>query len=255
MTTTHHTSQISAPKDATGLTNAMQTEAGRTLLEKIRRKQARVAIMGLGYVGLPLVQAIHNAGFPVIGFDIDDKKIEMLRRGETYLKHLGADLSKSLSNSDRFVPTSSAADLADADIVVLCVPTPLGEHREPDLSFVLGSTEIAGRALREGQLVVLESTTYPGTTRDEMAPTLQKAAAARGLDLVIGRDFFVAYSPEREDPGRANVTTSSIPKLVGGIDEDSGRLASAFYRSFIERVHDVSNAEASRPLSSSIPPT
>ncbi len=232
-----------APTGAAAGENTMQTEAGRLLFEKIRDRTARIAIMGLGYVGLPLVEAIHAAGFPVIGFDVDESKVKKLAAGQTYLKHLGNDLASTLAASDRFTPTSSPEDLADADIVILCVPTPLGEHREPDLSYVLGSTAIAAGVLRAGQLVVLESTTYPGTTRDEMIPVLREGAAKRGLDLEPGRDFFVAYSPEREDPGRAGFTTSSIPKLVGGTDPDGGRLASMFYRSFIERVHDVSSAE------------
>lgn len=221
----------------------MHSPAGAQLLDKIRTKHARVAVVGLGYVGLPLASAIHDAGFPVIGFDVDVSKVKMLAAGQTYLKHLGADMVTTLSASDRFTPTSDERDIADADIVILCVPTPLGVHNEPDLSYVIGSTEIAARVLRAGQLIVLESTTYPGTTRDEMVPILSEAAEKKGLDHAPGTDFFVAYSPEREDPGRAGMTTSSIPKLVGGIDPESGILASVFYRSFIQRVHDVANAE------------
>ncbi|MEM7623506.1 MAG: nucleotide sugar dehydrogenase, partial [Planctomycetota bacterium] len=244
MTTTDETTLTTGtPAGSMIESTPMQMDAGRELLEKVRSKTARVTVMGLGYVGLPLVQAVHQAGFHVIGYDVDESKIGKLRKGEGYLKHLGPELARSLAASDRFRATSDTADIASADIVVLCVPTPLGEHREPDLSYVLNSTEITAQTLRSGQLVVLESTTYPGTTRDEMVPVLERGAAQRGLNLKAGRDFFVAYSPEREDPGRAGFTTSSIPKLVGGIDHDSGRLASAFYQSFIERVHDVSSAE------------
>jgi len=215
----------------------------RRLQTRIESRAARVAIVGLGYVGLPLVRAVHEAGFGVIGFDIDEVKIEKLRGGEAYLRHMGADLPRMLAASDRFQPTSDPALLRDADIIVLCVPTPLGPHREPDLSFVRSSADMVGQVLRAGQLVSLESTTYPGTTREEIAPRLVSAAATRGLSFECGRDFFVAYSPEREDPGRAGATTSSIPKLVGGLDAPSHALAAAFYGACIERVHKVGSAE------------
>ncbi|RMH11823.1 MAG: nucleotide sugar dehydrogenase [Planctomycetota bacterium] len=207
------------------------------LLSKIESRTAVIGIVGLGYVGLPLVKAVHDAGFPVIGFDVDRNKIEKLKRGESYLKHLGDDLTSALADSDRFTPTADETDLAQADAIILCVPTPLGRHREPDLSFVLKSTELVARVIRRGQLVVLESTTYPGTTRDEMRPILEQGG------LRCGVDFFLAYSPEREDPGRVGMTTSKIPKLVGGVDEHSTRLAMAFYTRVIEHVHQVDSAE------------
>lgn len=207
------------------------------LHERIESRAATVAIVGLGYVGLPLARAVHGAGYRVIGFDVDEAKIESLDRGENYLRHLGDDLARTLADSDRFHATSDADRLADADVIVLCVPTPLGPHQEPDLGFVLGSTRMVAGILRPGQLVVLESTTYPGTTREEMLPIL----GAGGLK--IGVDFFLAYSPEREDPGRPDTTTASIPKLVGGVDAASGDLATAFYRRVIDEVHRVSSAE------------
>ncbi|MFQ5653890.1 MAG: NAD(P)-binding domain-containing protein, partial [Planctomycetota bacterium] len=138
--------------------------AARELRERLRQRTATVAVVGLGYVGLPLVRAIHDAGYRVIGFDSDADKITRLRRGESYLKHLGEDLARLLASSERFTPTSDPDLLADADAILLCVPTPLGEHREPDLSFVLASTRLVAERLRPGQIVVLESTTYPGTT-------------------------------------------------------------------------------------------
>ncbi len=198
-------------------------------------------MVGLGYVGLPLVRAAFDGGFPVIGFDIDQRKIDALRAGRNYLHHLGDDFAACLAKSGRFTPTADERDLAKADIILLCVPTPLGRHQEPDLSFVLSSTDMAARHLRPGQLIVLESTTYPGTTRHDMAPRIDLAAAPKGLHS--GRDYFLAYSPEREDPGRKGFTTASIPKLVGGVDPVSGRLASLFYRSIVHEVHDVASAE------------
>ena len=150
----------------------------------------------MGYVGLPLAVAVFNAGFPIIGFDVDDKKIEHLNNGTPYLEHLGSDFAKGFVDSERFLGTTDATSLANADIISICVPTPLGVHNEPDLTYVLESTRAVAKILRKGQLVVLESTTYPGTTRDEMLPILEESG------LIHGEDFFLAYSPEREDPGR-----------------------------------------------------
>ena len=207
------------------------------LHEKLETRNATIGIIGLGYVGLPLAQAAHKAGYKVLGFDTDTQKVEKLNSGETYLQHLGNDLVKTLHSSDRFTATDTPDELGDADAILLCVPTPLGAHREPDLSYVSASTELVAKILRPGQLIVLESTTYPGTTRQDMCPILERG------DLVVGRDFFVAYSPEREDPGRAGTTTSTIPKLVGGTDVTSGKLAATMYRQMIDTVHLVSTAE------------
>ncbi|MCH8258742.1 MAG: nucleotide sugar dehydrogenase [Planctomycetes bacterium] len=209
-----------------------------TLMERFETATATIAVVGLGYVGLPLVRAAHEAGFPVVGYDRDRTKIDTLNRGETYLKHLGDDLAKELAASERFKATAESKDLVSADAILLCVPTPLGPHREPDLSFVLDSTKMVAGILRKGQLVVLESTTYPGTTRDEMLPILEKESGLR-----CGKDFFLAYSPEREDPGRPDYNTATIPKLVGGVDEVSTDLAVAMYRSLVSEVHRVSTAE------------
>jgi UDP-N-acetyl-D-glucosamine dehydrogenase len=205
-----------------------------------------VAVVGLGYVGLPLVRAVHDAGFRIIGFDVDRSKVEQLRRGETYLHHLGGDLVRTLAASRRFMATDDPRDLAAADVFILCVPTPLGPHREPDLSYVLTSARMVASVLspQRKPLVVLESTTYPGTTRDEVLPILEapRGGGAHGT-WRCGMDFFLAYSPEREDPGRVGVTTADIPKLVGGVDDAGTDLAVEFYSSFIKRVHRVSSAE------------
>ncbi len=216
--------------------NDSQSPAAQ-LRDQLANRTATIGVVGLGYVGLPLVKALHEVGFPIVGFDVDQTKIDKLNRGEAYIHHIGSDLFTMLAESDRFSATANGADLAAADVILLCVPTPLGKHREPDLSAVLRSTEMVAAILRAGQLVILESTTYPGTTRGEMQPILDHAG------LTCGRDYFLAYSPEREDPGRAGESTRTIPKLVGGIDPLSGELAELFYSAFVDDVHAVSSAE------------
>jgi UDP-N-acetyl-D-glucosamine dehydrogenase len=207
------------------------------LLDKIKNKSAVVSVIGLGYVGLPLLAAFHRAGFPVLGFDVDPAKIKALHAGQNYLKHLGPSLVADMKAAGRFDCTDDFARLAEADAILSCVPTPLGNHLEPDLSYVEQTARDIAKTLRAGQLVVLESTTYPRTTRDVMLPILE----ARGLRC--GRDFFLAYSPEREDPGRKDFATQTIPKLVGGIDAISGEMAQLLYRQAIEKVIPVSSAE------------
>lgn len=208
-----------------------------TLRAKIDNNSAVVGIIGLGYVGLPLLRAFHQAGFPVIGFDIDQSKIDSLKGGRNYLKHFGEDFVRELAASSRFNATADFGRLGEADVVISCVPTPLGPHLEPDLSFVEASADDIARTLRKGQLIVLESSTYPRTTREVMLPRFE----ARGLKC--GEDFYLAYSPEREDPGRKDHSTQTIPKLVGGIDPISGELATNLYRKAIAQVIPVSTAE------------
>lgn len=197
-------------------------------------------MVGLGYVGLPLARAFVDAGLRVIGFDIDPSKIEALARGDNYLPHLGEDFTAPLTDPNRFQGTADFTRLSEPDAILVCVPTPLGNHLEPDLSFVERTTAAIAKALRPGQLVCLESTTYPGTTRQIMLPVLERDSHA---NLACGIDFFLAYSPEREDPGRRDRSTKSIPKLVGGIDEASVELATQLYRKAIERIVPVSSAE------------
>lgn len=208
-----------------------------TLGSKIENKTAIVGVIGLGYVGLPLLRAFFHAGFPVLGFDIDPSKIVALEGGRNYLKHLGEDFVKEMSGSPRFSATADFGRLGEADVVISCVPTPLGSHLEPDLSFVEKSADDIAKTLRKGQLVVLESSTYPRTTREVMLPRFE----AKGLKC--GEDFYLAYSPEREDPGRKDHNTQTIPKLVGGIDPISGELATNLYRKAIKQVIPVSTAE------------
>jgi len=207
------------------------------LKTKLENRSATIAIVGLGYVGLPLARAMHSAGFKVIGFDLDDEKIKLLTAGETYLHHLGKDLVADLAASDRFTPTNDYASLSKADAVILCVPTPLGKHNDPDMSYIVESTKMVAKTLHRGQLISLESTTYPGTTRQHCQPILE----ATGLQS--GTDFFIAYSPEREDPGREGVDTQTIPKLVGGLDPTSTELAVAMYGAAVEQVVAVESAE------------
>ncbi len=208
-----------------------------SLHDKIEKRTAVVGVIGLGYVGLPLLHAFHTAGFPVIGFDVDPKKIEALHRGENYLKHLGVSMVSDMKKAGRFDATNNFARLTEADAIISAVPTPLGKHLEPDLSYVEQTAIDIAKTLRKGQLVVLESTTYPRTTREIMLPRFE----ARGLKC--GIDFYLAYSPEREDPGRKDHNTQTIPKLVGGIDAESGRIATALYTKAISKVIPVSSAE------------
>lgn len=211
--------------------------AAQALKRKLEQREACIAIIGLGYVGLPLGATLHAAGHRVLGVDSDARKIKLLVAGQPYLEHVGQDVFTTLRDSDRFEATTDEVALDHADVVILCVPTPLGRHREPDMTFVQQSTEMTARHLHAGQLVVLESTTYPGTTRDLCLPLLE----SRGLRC--GTDFFLAFSPEREDPGRKDFNTRTTPKLVGGIDDASGELATLMFVTAIEKVVRVDSAE------------
>jgi len=206
----------------------------------ITDRAAVVGVVALGYVGLPLLRSFFDAGFTVMGFDVDPRKIESLQAGENYLRHLGESFVKEMAASDRVTVTADMSRLSEPDALLICVPTPLGPHLEPDLQYVETTARSIAATLRKGQLVVLESTTYPGTTRDVMLPILE-AHSTGGLKC--GADFFVAYSPEREDPGRKDTTTSRIPKLVGGIDAKSGELATLLYQQAIATVIPVASAE------------
>jgi UDP-N-acetyl-D-glucosamine dehydrogenase len=219
------------------------TTPASILLSRIERCEARIGVIGLGYVGLPLAHALHQGGLPILGFDIDQSKIDAIAAGRNYLQHLGNDLVTTLRDSARFEATTDFARLGEADVIIICVPTPLGRHSEPDISYIIDTAKAIGRTLRAGQLVILESTTYPRTTRDDMMPAIMAAAGDRAQSLKVGRDVFGAFSPEREDPGRKSHSTSSIPKLVGGLDAMSTELASAVYRKGVTTVVSVSSAE------------
>ncbi|CAN5741254.1 nucleotide sugar dehydrogenase [soil metagenome] len=211
------------------------------LTHRFASSPVTVAIIGLGYVGLPLAHAFHSAGCRVIGYDTDENKAAAFaaRPPQPYLKHLGTHVYTDLGLSDRFLATTDPARLAEADAVLVCVPTPLGPEHEPDLSFVVKSAETIGKTLKRGQLIVLESTTYPGTTRNEFLAPLKAAQPT----WTPGVDYFVAFSPEREDPGNKQYTTVSIPKVVGGLDAASGAAACALYGRAFRSIVPTSSAE------------
>jgi UDP-N-acetyl-D-glucosamine dehydrogenase len=225
------------------MSQQLSSSSAEQLAERIASGRAVVGVIGLGYVGLPLAQAVHAGGLRVVGFDIDEQRVQSLALGAPVGQIHGAPVAPELAASERFEATTEFARLAEVDVILVCVPTPLGPHQEPDLSYVLGTAKVIGQALRPGQLLVLESTTYPGTTRGEFLPAIQLAAARVGTRLEPGQDFFVAYSPEREDPGRKSHSTKTIPKLVGGLDEVSGDLATELYKSCVDDVRRVGSAE------------
>jgi UDP-N-acetyl-D-glucosamine dehydrogenase len=212
------------------------------LIDRFRAREAKIGVIGLGYVGLPLSLAAAEKGFRVLGFDIDPSKVELLNAGQSYIRRIGAEGIAALRNQGRLEATDDFTRLSEADAVILCVPTPLTRQREPDLSFVVRTTETLAPHLRSGQLVVLESTTYPGTTRDVMQPILERGG------LRSGRDFFLAYSPEREDPGNEDFATRDIPKVVGGDGEAALRLACALYDGIVTRTVPVSSLEAAEAV-------
>jgi UDP-N-acetyl-D-glucosamine dehydrogenase len=214
------------------------TPACAALLSRIENKTACVGVVGLGYVGLPLANLFHQKGFSVIGFDIDNRKVDALKEGRSYIGHIPEARIQELIADGRFEPTTDFARIRDIDTVSICVPTPLNENREPDLSYIVCTGEAIGPYLCKGQLVVLESTTYPGTTRDVLLPILEKLSG-----LKAGTDFFLAYSPEREDPGNPNFSTSTIPKVVGGLDAESCKVATDLYAAAASKVIPVASLE------------
>ena len=212
------------------------SSVARDLHRKIADRSALVGIIGLGYVGLPLARALTGRGLRVLGFDTDPAKVEKLARNESYIGHIPGSVIASM-RAEGFDATDRFERLSEPDAVLICVPTPLTDSRDPDLSFVAASSRAIAKALRPGQLVVLESTTYPGTTRDVVRPILEAGG------LKVGRDIFLAFSPEREDPGNPKFNTTTIPKVVGGMDPDSSALAVALYELVTETVVPVSSAE------------
>jgi len=209
------------------------------LLEKIKDRSYSVGIVGLGYVGLPLALAFYDQKFPVVGFDIDESKIEKLNRGESYIRHINGDKIKNLSESDLTSFTTDFDRLKDVDAIIMCVPTPLDDHREPDMSYVEGTTRAIAPHIRKGHLITLESTTYPGTTDELIRPICEEASG-----LKSGKDFYLAYSPEREDPGNPDFTTGTIPKVVGGDGADALEIANTLYGEVVVKTVPVSSTKA-----------
>jgi UDP-N-acetyl-D-glucosamine dehydrogenase len=208
----------------------------KTLENSFRDRTARIGVIGLGYVGLPLAEAFALAGFSVTGFDVDEAKTRLLNEGKTYIRHIPDARIAAIVDSGKFSASTDFADTADMDAMLICVPTPLTRFREPDLKFVISTGEAIAPYLREGQLIVLESTTWPGTTVEVLKPILEAGG------LVSGGDFYLAYSPEREDPGNPDHGAATIPKVVGGDGEAALRLASALYGQVIGDIVPVSSA-------------
>jgi UDP-N-acetyl-D-glucosamine dehydrogenase len=218
------------------------SQAASTLETRIRAKEAHIGVIGLGYVGLPLVKLFLSKGFRVTGFDIDPKKVKSLNAGRSYIRHIPARELKRFLEKKAFRATADFGRLRSVDVIIICVPTPLDAHKNPDLSFVLQTTRVIARYLKKGQLVVLESTTYPGTTDEEMLPILEQ----RGLRP--GRDFFLAFSPEREDPGNPSYSTETIPKVIGGFTPACRRLADLLYGQVVVQTVPVSSTRVAEAV-------
>ncbi len=250
------------------------------LLQKVQNNSAVVGIIGLGYVGLPLGLEFANKGIQVLGFDLDEKKIEFLSKGKTYIKHISEDKIIRAVSSGKFTSTTDFSRIPEADALIICVPTPLDEHREPDMSYIVNTAKVISENMRDGQIVVLESTTYPGTTDEILLPMFENAPLTQAklkhanmkeeiLEVSIkddnqfgkngnepkkfevGKDFFLAFSPEREDPNNESYSTSTIPKVVGGVTPKCLEIAVELYNKVIVKTVPVSStrvAEATKLL-------
>ncbi len=215
------------------------------LLGKLTDKTATIGIIGMGYVGLPLAIEFAKAGFPVIGFDLDNTKVEKINHGESYIKHISNTDIACIKNCTKSYATSDFSVLAIVDCIIICVPTPLNPYKEPDMQYIESTAITIKQYLQENQLVVLESTTYPGTTSTLVKPILEESG------LKAGQDFFLAFSPEREDPGNKNFSTKTITKIVGGYTDNCNNVASTMYKQVINSVHSVNSvdiAEATKLL-------
>jgi UDP-N-acetyl-D-glucosamine dehydrogenase len=210
--------------------------------ELYRSRRATIGIVGMGYVGMPLALAAWTAGFNILGYDSDSAKVEAINAGRSYIKHIASAEVAAAVRDKRLRATSKFAELGEANAVIICVPTPLTAHREPDLSYVADTARAMAPHLRKGQLIVLESTTWPGTTVEVVKPILEQSG------LKSGEDFYLAFSPEREDPGNPNFSTKSIPKIVGGDDPVALRLASSMYGAIVARVIPVSSTQVAEAV-------
>jgi len=210
----------------------------QSFLEGVAQRRTKVGVVGMGYVGLPLALAFCEERFSTLGFDVDESKVALLKEGRTYIEHLGTDRISEATKAGRLEVTSDFDRLAEVDAILIAVPTPLTRQREPEMQYIVSTAEQIRNRLRRGHLVVLESTTYPGTTDELVRGILEQSG------LRCGNDFFLAFSPEREDPGNQHFETKTIPKVVGGVDESSAALASALYESAIHKVVRVGSARA-----------
>lgn len=217
------------------------------ILEKIKDNSVKVGIIGLGYVGLPLGLEFTSKKIDVIGFDLDVRKVDNINGGKSYIKHIETSRIKQAVDAGYLSATTDFTRLPEVDAVIICVPTPLNEHREPDMSYVEGTAVMIAKYLRKGQIVTLESTTYPGTTDEILQPLFENAPISQGVGtekFVVGEDFYLAFSPEREDPNNPNYNTSTIPKVVGGITENCLKVAIALYDKIIVKTVPVSSTRA-----------
>ena len=214
------------------------------LLNKINNKSAKIGVIGLGYVGLPLSIEFALKGFNTTGFDIDDKKIKKILDGKSYIKHISEKKIEEARKSGNLNASVDFSKLSEVDAIIICVPTPLNEHREPDMSFVEGTARTIAKYMRKGQLITLESTTYPGTTEEVLLPLFESAESATNEKFVAGEDFYLAFSPEREDPNNPKYSTSTIPKVVGGVTENCLKVAKALYDHVIVETVPVSSPRA-----------
>ena len=207
------------------------------LEKKIKDKKARIGIMGMGYVGIPLGLEFAGTGFSVTGFDKDSNRVKEINSGKQVMKHIPAKSMKEFVKKNKGSATNKFSEIGDMDCLIICVPTPLDKHEQPDMSYIESASKEIGKNLRKGQLIVLESTTYPGTTREIVKPILERSK------LKAGEDFFLAYSPEREDPGNKEFSVSAIPKVMGGLTDDCLRLTSNLYKNIVSETVEVSSLE------------
>ncbi|UCH66203.1 MAG: nucleotide sugar dehydrogenase [Ignavibacterium sp.] len=214
------------------------------IIEKIQNKSAKIGIIGLGYVGLPLGLEFAGKGFDVIGFDLDEKKIEFIGRGESYIKHIDSERIRKSVTDGKLLAVSDFSKISEMDAIIICVPTPLNEYREPDMSYVESTTKTITEYMRAGQLIVLESTTYPGTTEEILLPLFRNAKSAGDNGFEVGKDFYLAFSPEREDPNNEKYSTSTIPKVIGGVTANCLKAAITLYDQVIIKTVPVSSPKA-----------
>jgi len=207
------------------------------LEKKIKDKKAKIGIIGMGYVGIPLGLEFAGTGFSVTGFDKDSARVKEINSGKQVIKHIPAKSMKEFVKKNNGSSTTDFSEIRDMDCLIICVPTPLDEHEQPDMSYIESASKEIGKNLRKGQLIVLESTTYPGTTREIVKPILEKSK------LEAGEDFFLAYSPEREDPGNKEFSVSAIPKVMGGLTDNCLRLTSNLYKNIVSETVEVSSLE------------